>query len=251
MNGADKGLEPSSKVPGLFATTHWSVVLAAGEEENTPESAAALEELCRTYWYPIYAFVRRQGHTEEDARDLTQEFFARLLAKRYLSAVCPERGRFRWFLLSTVKRFLLKERERATAAKRGGGRTHLSIDGEEAETRYRLEAPTEGTPDKLFDRAWAANLIQVAYQRLEEGYTMEDKSILFEKLRVFLSGDRNECTYKEVGVQLGMTEAAVKVAVHRLRRRYQDVLRKQVAQTVATAEDLEEELSNLRAAFCA
>ena len=248
MNSSGDGVEPAAKGSGLFTTTHWSVVLAAGQDDS-PHAVQALERLCRSYWYPLYAFVRRSGHTPEDAQDLTQEFFARLLDKHYLSAVHPERGKFRWFLLSAVKRFLINERERASAAKRGGTSPHIPFDGEKAEQRYRLDAADHSTPDKLFDRAWATNLIQTTYQRLEEEYALEGKGRFFERLRVFLSGDETDVTYAEAGAELGMTEGAVKVAVHRLRRRYRDLLREQVAQTVHTAAELEEELRNLRAVF--
>jgi RNA polymerase sigma-70 factor (ECF subfamily) len=208
-----------------------------------------LEQLCRTYWYPLYACVRGSGYSPADAEDLTQEFFARLLAKDYLSAVHPERGRFRWFLLSTVKRFLINERERATAVKRGGNCPHIPFDGEKAEERYRLDAADANTPDRLFDRAWAASLIQQTYVRLEEECVLEGKGALFAQLREFLSGDRAAQTYAETGAGLEMTEGAVKVAVHRLRRRYRDLLREQVAQTVHAPAELEEELRNLQAVF--
>ncbi len=243
----------TSDAPGadgrtVFATTHWSVVLAAADSQS-PQTAEALETLCRTYWYPLYAYVRSSGYSPADAEDLTQEFFARLLAKDYLSAVHPERGKFRWFLLSAVKRFLINERERARAAKRGGGSLHLPFDGEKAEERYRLDAADPLTPDKLYDRAWAANLIQTTYQRLEEEYTLEGKQALFEQLRVFLVGDKTDRSYAQTGAGLGMTAGAVKVAVHRLRGRYRELLREQVAQTVHTPADLEEELRNLQAVF--
>ena len=231
-----------------FATTHWSVVLAAGQSADA-QASAALEQLCRTYWYPLYAYVRSSGNAPADAEDLTQEFFARLLAKHFLSAVHPERGKFRWFLLAAVKRFLINERERATTIKRGGTCPHVPFDGEKAEQRYRLDAADANTPDKLFDRAWAANLIQTGYQRLEEEYVLEGKGPLFAQLREFLSGDKTELTYAETGAGLGMTEGAMKVAVHRLRRRYRDLLREQVAQTVHTPAELEEELRNLQAVF--
>jgi RNA polymerase sigma factor (sigma-70 family) len=234
--------------PPLFTTTHWSVVLAAGDPRS-PQAVQALETLCRTYWYPLYAFVRSSGHTPADAEDLTQEFFARLLSKHYLSAVHQERGKFRWFLISAVKRFLLNERQRASAVKRGGTSPHIPFDGEKAEERYRLDAADACTPDRLFDRAWASNLIQTAYQRLDEEYRLEGKRPLFEALRVFLAGDKTEQTYAETGAGLGMTEGAVKVAVHRLRRRCRELLREQVAQTVHTPADLEEELRSLQAAF--
>jgi RNA polymerase sigma factor (sigma-70 family) len=231
-----------------FITTHWSVVLAA-EGSDSRRAAEALEKLCRTYWYPLYAYVRRSGHSPEDAQDLTQEFFARLIAKHYLAAVDPERGKFRWFLLLAVKRFLLNEHERTTAAKRGGKHPHVSFDGQKAEERYRTDAADLHAPDRLFDRAWATNLIETTYQQLEEEYVLAGKRALFQRLRMFLSGDKAELTYAEVGAGLQMTEGAVKVAVHRLRRRYRDLLREQVAQTVRTAADLAEELRNLQAAF--
>ena len=247
MTGGNR-LGKSAKANGQFTATHWSVVLAAGGAPS-PQADLALEQLCRTYWYPLYAYVRRSGHPPPDAQDLTQEFFARLIAKHYLSAVDPERGRFRWFLLSAVKRFLINQRERATAAKRGGTSPHIPFDHREAEERYRLDAADHGSPDKLFDRAWATNLIQATYQRLEEEQVLEGKGRLFGQLRVFLTGDRPDRTYAEAGAELEMTEGAVKVAVHRLRRRYGDLLREQVAQTVHSDTDLAEELRNLRRVF--
>ena len=222
--------------------------MAAGHAGSS-DATQALEQLCRTYWYPLYAYVRGSGYSPADAEDLTQEFFARLLAKDYLSAVHPERGKFRWFLLSAVKRFLINERERATAVKRGGNCPHIPFDGEKAEERYRLDAADANTPDRLFDRAWAASLIQQTYVRLEEECVLEGKGALFAQLREFLSGDRAAQTYAETGAGLEMTEGAIKVAVHRLRRRFRDLLREQVAQTVHTPAELEEELCNLRAVF--
>ncbi|HOC01182.1 MAG TPA: sigma-70 family RNA polymerase sigma factor [Verrucomicrobiota bacterium] len=238
----------AADVPCEFTTTHWSVVLAAGGAPS-PQADAALEELCRTYWYPLYAYVRSSGYSPANAEDLTQEFFARLLAKDYLAAVHPERGRFRWFLLCAVKRFLLNEQERDSAGKRGGTSRHVPFDGEKAEQRYRLDAADLNSPDRLFDRAWAANLIETTYQRIEEEYSLEGKKSLFLRLRTFLSGDKADLTYAELGAGLRMTEGAMKVAVHRLRRRYRDLLREQVAHTVHTPADLEEELRSLRAAF--
>jgi DNA-directed RNA polymerase specialized sigma24 family protein len=233
---------------GVFATTHWSVVLAAGDS-NSPQAAKALEVLCREYWYPLYAYVRRQGYSPENGQDLTQEFFARLLAKDYLAAVHPEKGKFRWFLLSAVKRFLNNELQRALAEKRGGRAFHVPFDGEKAEDRYRLEAADHLTPDKLYDRAWAVNLIETANRSLEEEYLLEGKAELFEQLKVFLSGDRMNQTYADIGARLQMTEGAVKVAVHRLRHRYRDVLREQIAQTVTTRTEIEQELQDLLAVF--
>jgi DNA-directed RNA polymerase specialized sigma24 family protein len=232
----------------IFATTHWSVVLAAGQRD-TPQSYAALEQLCCDYWYPIYVFIRRQGHPPEAAEDLTQDFFARLLAKNYLSAVRPDQGRFRWYVLCAVKRFLINEGERARAAKRGGALQRVAFDGHVAEGRYGLEAADSTTPDKLFDRAWAVALIGQVHGLLQQEYALEGKAELFERLSIFLSGDKVGATYADAGARLEMTEGAVKVAVHRLRRRYRELLREQVAQTTRTAAELEEELRDLRAVF--
>ena len=240
--------ESGSRAAALFATTHWSVVLAA-KPGTSPGAAKALESLCRTYWYPLYAYVRRGGHHPEDAQDLVQEFFSRLLARDFLASVQPAKGKFRWFLLSAIKRFLINERARAAARKRGGGQAPVPFDGDQAEERYRFEVADHLTPDKLFDRAWAANLIEATHRRLEEECVLEGKRGLFERLKVVLSGDQASGTYAEIGTGLGMTEGAVKVAVHRLRRRYRDLLREEIAQTVPDALSLEEELRDLLAVF--
>ncbi len=241
-------VEPGAPSAKLFTATHWSVVLAARPGDPS-KGAEAMEILCRTYWYPLYTFVRRQGHSPEDAQDLTQEFFARLLARDYLAAVQPAKGKFRWFLLSALKRFLINACERDRALKRGGGRAPVPFDGEKAEDRYRLEAADHLSPDKLFDRAWAANQIDAAYRSLEEECALEGKRALFERLKVILSGDRELQTYAEIGADLGLTEGAIKVAVHRLRRRYRELLREHVAQTVPDGRSLEEELRELLAVF--
>lgn len=247
MRAEGSDSEPQAR-GGVFATTHWSVVLAA-RQQPSPESAAALEQLCRSYWYPLYAYIRRRGHSPEDAQDLTQEFFARLLAKDYLAAVQPAKGKFRWFLLSALKCFLVNEHERALAGKRGGGRAHVPFDGEKAEGRYRLEAADYQTPDKLFDRAWAVNLIEGAHRSLEDECALEGKRALFDQLKHTLSGDTGSATYAEIGAELGLSESGVKSAVHRLRRRYRQLLREQIAQTVPDDQALEEELRDLLAVF--
>jgi RNA polymerase sigma-70 factor (ECF subfamily) len=248
MNQGEPGTDRVGFGLARFATTHWSVVLAAAEDSSA-QADAALDHLCRTYWYPLYVYVRGSGFSPEDAKDLTQEFFARLIGKHYLTAVHPERGRFRWFLLCAVRRFLLNERDRAAAVKRGGTKPHLVFDGEQAEERYRVDAANPDSPDRLFDRAWATRLIETTYRQIEEEYALEGKGRVFQRLRACLSGDRVDLTYAEVAAGLGMTEGAVKVAVHRLRRRYRDLLREQVAQTVRTPADVEEELRSLHAAF--
>jgi len=232
----------------VFATTHWSVVLSA-QGRDSPQSAEALETLCRAYWYPLYAYVRRQGYPPEDAQDLTQEFFARLLAGNYVAAAQPGNGRFRWFLLCAVKRFLLKERDRAGALKRGGDLTFVPFDAQQAEGLYRLEVADSNAPDQLFDRAWAVALVKKAHELLRQEYLAEGKHDLYERLKVFLSSDHADMTYEEVGRVLQMAEGAVKVAVHRLRRRLGDLLREQIAQTVHTPAELEEELRHLRTLF--
>lgn len=233
---------------GVFATTHWSVVLTAGHA-SSPDAQAALEQLCQAYWYPLYAYVRRHGYPPEDAQDLTQEFFARLLAGNYVAAVQPGKGKFRWFLLCAVKRFLLKERDRVGALKRGGDLTFVPFDGQQAEGRFRLETTDSSAPDQLFDRAWAVALVEKAHELLRQEYLVEGKHELFERLKVFLSSDHGNMTYEEVGRVLQMGEGAVKVAVHRLRRRLGDLLREQIAQTVHTPGELEEELRHLRTLF--
>jgi len=231
-----------------FTTTHWSVVLAAGHP-SSPDAQGALEQLCRTYWYALYAYVRRCGHSPEDAQDLTQEFFARLLAGNYVAAAEPGKGKFRWFLLCAVKRFLLKERDRLGALKRGGGLTFVPFDSQQAEGRYRLEVADPSAADKLFDRAWAIAVIEKAHELLRGEYLAEGKGRLFDQLKVFLSADPAEVTYGQVGDALQMTEGAVKVAVHRLRRRFGDLLREQIAQTVQCPAELDEELQHLRTLF--
>lgn len=223
-------------------------MLAAGQTES-PQAAEALEKLCRSYWYPLYVYVRRCGYGPEDAQDLTQAFFARLLARNYVSAVEPEKGKFRWFLLCAVKRFLLKERDRAHALKRGGDVTFVPFDGQQAENRYRLEPTGPTAPDRLFDRAWAIALIEKAHALLREEYLADGKGDLFEQLKGFLSWDQSDMTYAEVGEALQMSEGAVKVAVHRLRRRLGDLLREQIAQTVQSPAELEEEMQHLRRLF--
>jgi DNA-directed RNA polymerase specialized sigma24 family protein len=239
-SGANRGV--------CFTTTHWSVVLAA-REEDSPQAADALARLCRTYWYPLYAYVRRRGREPHDAQDLTQEFFARLLEKNFLAAVRQERGKFRWFLLSALKCFLANEWNREHADKRGGGQGIVSLDEETAEGRYRYEIPDHSTPDKLFDQSWAMTLLEQAQEQLLREYQTSGRSELFDQLKVFLSGDRAPISHAQAGVVLGMNEGAVKVAVHRLRQRYRECLREQIAQTVSTPAEVDEEIRQLFAVF--
>jgi RNA polymerase sigma-70 factor (ECF subfamily) len=231
-----------------FATTHWSIVLAAAHDSR-PDAQAALATLCETYWYPLYAYVRRCGYEGHDAEDLTQEFFARLLDKDYLASVDRNKGKFRHFLLAALRHFLANERDRARALKRGGGRTVVSFDRGEAETRYRQEPSHELPPEKDFDRQWALTLLKQVMGSLEAEHVASGTGRLFEGLKGFLTQAEGSCPYAEVACRLGMTEGAVKVAVHRLRRRYRQLLREQIAQTVGSPEEVDEEIRNLFGAF--
>jgi RNA polymerase sigma-70 factor (ECF subfamily) len=240
--------EPISGSAGGFATTRWSMVLAAGKGAS-PNAVAALATLCQMYWYPLYAFVRRLGHQPADAQDLTQEFFARLLEKQYLRVADPERGRFRSFLLSAFKHFLSKERDRTKARKRGGGRKVLSLDFEAGESRYSLEPTHEATPEKTYERRWALTLLDQVFTRFHEEFDRTRRRKEFDHLKVYLTGEATTLSYREAAAELGMTEGAVKVAVHRLRRRYRELVREEIGQTVAGPEDVDEELRRLFAAL--
>ncbi len=228
----------------MFVTTHWSVVLSA-RRKDSPQSAAALETLCRTYWYPLYAYVRRQGHPPPDAQDLTQEFFARLLQKDYLKAAAREKGRFRTFLIVALKRFLANEWDRARAQKRGGGQPLLSLDTELAEQRYRIE-PVEGaTADRVFERRWALTLLDHTMTRLREEFATGGKVAEFERLKACLTAERGEISYADIAAALGLSEASARVAVHRLRKRFREIFREEIAHTVSRAADIEEEVRYL------
>ncbi len=232
----------------MFTTTHWSVVLSA-REGAAPDAAGALATLCQTYWYPLYAYVRRRGYDSEEAQDLTQEFFARLLEKNFLAAVRRERGKFRWFLLCALKRFLANEWKRENAAKRGGQQAVISLDEAAGEHRYGLEFADHVTPETLYDRTWALTILEQAQQALEREYVGSGRGSIFSHLKVFLSGDRAPLSMAEAGALLGMNEGAAKVAVHRLRQRYRECLRDAIAQTVMTPAEVDEEIRQLFAVF--
>jgi RNA polymerase sigma-70 factor (ECF subfamily) len=227
-----------------FHTTHWSLVLAAGQQVSA-DSRAALATLCRIYWYPLYAFARRQVAHAEEAQDLTQEFFAQVLEKDYLRVANPERGKFRSFLMTAFKHFLSKERERARALKRGGGSQVLPLDYQAGEQRYIREPVHQMTPERIFERRWALTLLDRVLGRLREEMEQAGKRTLFERLKVCLTGEKNDASYREMADGLRLTEGSVKVAVHRLRRRYQELLRDEIAQTVATPEEIDDELRHL------
>jgi DNA-directed RNA polymerase specialized sigma24 family protein len=229
---------------GVFATTQWSQVLQAGRE-NTPEGAVALEQLCRTYWFPIYVYVRREGHAPHDAQDLTQDFFARLLRLKSLEAVAPHKGKFRTFLLASLRHFLLNARDGACAAKRGGGQAILSLDALEAERRFQLEPITGETPEVLYDRRWTLTLLQQALAEVQREYAAAGKAQQFAVLKEFLQGPAEAGDYDRAGRALGLNPGAVAVAVHRLRQRYRDRLRAEIAQTVSRPEELADEMRYL------
>ena len=227
-----------------FATTHWSVVLAAGDSAS-PKASAALEKLCRAYWYPLYAFIRRRGHAEHDAQDLTQGFLTRLLQRRAFRAVAPDRGRFRSFLLSSLNNFLKDHHDWEQAQKRGGGKITISFDAQEAEQRYLLEPVHLESPEKLFERRWALQLLDTALARLEQEFTASGKRNLFEQLRGSIVDGGLDGTLGDVAVRMGMSEEAVKKSVQRLRQRYQEVIREEIGRTVATVGEVDEELRYL------
>jgi len=229
---------------GVFATTHWTVVLAAGRT-GSPQADVALEQLCRTYWYPLYAYVRRHGHSREDAEDLTQGFFARLLEKNYLEGISNDKGKFRSFLLVALKRFMANEWDRANAQKRGGGMATLSLDWQDAETRYQINPADNLSPDKLFDRAWAVVVLERVIMRLRDENVAEGKGEQYEQLKAFLMVGRGEIRYAEAAANLKMSEGALRVAVHRLRHRYRELLRSEVGQTLDNPLQADDELQAL------
>jgi len=229
---------------GRFPTTHWSVVMAAGKRDSV-QAADALEQLCRTYWYPLYAFVRRQGHEAHDAEDLTQEFFARFLAKEYFGRADSAMGRFRSFLLACLKNFLREQQRQARRLKRGGGQTIISWDSQTAEERYRLEPADPVTPEQVYDRRWALTLLEAVLSRLGDEQSAAGRQQIFAQLKEHLWGEARQTGYAETAARLGMTEGAVKVAVHRLRQRLRELLREEVAHTVAIGEEIDEELRHL------
>jgi RNA polymerase sigma-70 factor (ECF subfamily) len=227
-----------------FATTRWSQVLAAGHAP-TDDSREALSRLCEVYWYPLYAYVRRWGYGADEAQDLTQEFFVRLLEKHYLRAADPARGRFRSFLLASLKHFLSNERDRAAAAKRGGGTIVLPLEFENAEGRYSREPPDADTPETIYERRWALTLLERTLARLRHEFTAAGKQALFARLEGHLTGEQEALPYADLCAALGMSEGAIKVTVHRLRRRFGALLREEISETVSEPGQVDEEVREL------
>lgn len=240
-SNSDFGIHPAA---GHFATTHWSLVLTA-QQLDSSRAFEALSQLCRAYWYPLYAYVRRRGYDAHEAQDLTQEFFARLLEKDSLASVAREKGKFRSFLLASMNHFLAKEWNRAHRQKRGGGCVIVSLNDDSAENRYRQEPATDLAADKLFERRWAMTLLDGAMARLRQEFHAAGKAALFDELKGFISGGRTEERYAGVAARLKLSEGAVKIAVHRLRKRYGQILREEIAQTVSIPEEVEEEIRHL------
>jgi len=226
-------------------TTRWSMVLAAAGD-NTVQAAPALEYLCRLYWFPLYAFVRRQGKSPSDAQDLTQAFFARLVEKRDFGGADRTRARFRSYLLAALKHFLANEWDKERAQKRGGGRENFtSLDAETAETRYSREASDAMSADRIYERNWALALLEEVLRKTHEAYEEEGKTTLFQELKPALTGESDALPYAELAKRLAMNEGAIKVAVHRLRRRYRDLLRAEIEATVESPAEVDDELRHL------
>ena len=239
--------QPESLYTGAgraFATTHWSTVLAAGATPS-PQAAAALERLCQTYWYPLYAFVRRKGYDAHEAEDLTQSFFARLLEKRDLHGVAPEKGKFRSFLLCSLNHFLANEWDKSQRLKRGGGIIFSPLQTTGAEDRYSLETPGSDTPERAFDRRWAEAMLAVVLARLRAEFDDTSRPSRFDELKPYLLGEPGADAYAAVARRLQLSEQGVKSAVHRLRRRLRELFREEIAHTVATRAEIDEELRYL------
>jgi len=237
--------EPPRPAADRFATTHWSVVVRAGQS-HTPGAGRALATLCENYWFPLYAFIRRSGYVAHDAQDLAQEFFAQMLAQQMLAVADPQRGKFRSFLLGAIQHFLANQRRRRAAQKRGGGQTPITLDLAAGEERYRRIEPADNvTPEHLYQRRWALALLDLVFARLRDEWAAAGKLALFERLKPLLPGRSPDLSYAALADELGISEGAVKVAVHRLRRRYRALLTDEIAQTVSDPDDLDDELRQL------
>jgi RNA polymerase sigma-70 factor (ECF subfamily) len=248
MTDPDKEAQGGVNKGGRFLTTHWTVVRDAGDPDS-PGYRAALATLCETYWYPLYAYLRRYGCDPHEAEDLTQGFLARMLEKDDFRLADRERGKFRSFLMASLRNFVANERKHAKRLKRGGGATPVPIDVNDAERHYAQEAVEDLTPEKLFERSWALNVLEQAMDRLEAEWEKGGKTAQFDALKAYLTPGKESTTYREIAEALGMTEGAVKVAVHRLRRAYRAQLRAVIAETVSTEDDIEEEIRDLFGVF--
>jgi RNA polymerase sigma factor (sigma-70 family) len=242
-----RNVDAPHSAPGgeWFASTHWSVVLAA-KEGSSQTASEALEELCRTYWPPLYAFIRREGHDEAEAKDLTQEFFLRLIDREFLQHLRHQRGKFRSFLLTFLKHFLMEQRGKAQTQKRGGGMTIISIDYLAEQGSFLHEAVDRFSPDQVFERRWAQTVFQVALNRLQEEYVQNGRGPFFDLLKEFQPRETGAPSYAEIATRFEMTEAAVKSAVQRMRQRHREILREEIANTVANPHEIDDEIRHLR-----
>jgi len=247
MATADTSKDSKFGAVTMFQTTHWSVVMNAAQDGDV-KASTALERLCQTYWFPIYAYLRRQNREREDAQDLTQSFFGHLLQNERLRTVQPHKGKFRSFLQASLKNFLANEWDKRRALKRGGEFTFVSLDEEVAENRFRREPYHEATPETAFEQSWALTLLDSVLAQLRRDYVNADKTALFEAIQVYLSGDNNATPYAKTAARMNLTEGALKMAVLRLRRRFGELLRAEIAQTVTRPEELDEEIRALFAA---
>jgi RNA polymerase sigma-70 factor (ECF subfamily) len=244
MNLPEQPYPLAGPAAGVFATTHWSVVVRAGDSRS-PEAGSAMERLCQTYWYPLYVFVRRKGYTHEDACDLTQTFFARFIEKDYLRSVDESLGRFRTFLLTSMTNFLANEWDRAQAKRRGGGRQILSLDAVSVEERYGIEPVDQATPETIFERSWAETVMKIVLDRLAR--ELGEKR--FELLKTFLLEDKGAVSYEQAASQLGLSVAAITSAIYRMRTRFRDFLFEEISNTVASPEEVEPEVRHLLTAL--
>jgi RNA polymerase sigma-70 factor (ECF subfamily) len=244
MTAPDQKVKCDEAGAERFRTTHWAMVIAAGRR-SSPDARAALEALCQTYWYPLYAYVRRLGHSADDAQDLTQAFFSELLEKNIAGKADRERGKFRSFLLASLKHFMARQWRRAGALKRGSRRVFVSLDLAAGEKRYVLEPIDALTAETIYQRRWALTLLEQAIAKVRDEFAASGKAELFDQLKTYLGGDENTVPYGQLAADLGKTEGAIKVAVHRLRKRCRDVLRAEIAGTVSDRAEVDEELRDL------
>jgi RNA polymerase sigma-70 factor (ECF subfamily) len=246
--GFESGRTAAAAEKSLFTTTHWSVVLAAGRPDS-PEAQAALEKLCGAYWYPVYSYVRQEGYSPEDAQDLTQGFFSRVLEKNYFGQANRQKGKFRSFFLAALKHYLSNERDRSRRIKRGGRFEFISWDETEAEERYTREMAHELTPQKVFEQNWALTLLETVLDNLRAEYAALGKARTFDALQGCLSGEEDSAAVTAAAERLNLRRGAVRMAVLRLRRRYTQLLRFEIAQTVRTPEQIDDEIRHLFSAW--
>jgi RNA polymerase sigma factor (sigma-70 family) len=230
--------------PSQFPTTRWTLVVAAGDPHRK-EARSALVSLCESYWYPLYAYLRRRGYPADQAQDLTQEFFIRLLEGRYLDRADPEKGRFRSFLLTSLKFFVADEEDRQRASKRGGGMV-VPLEFSSGEERYQREPAHDETPERIFERRWALSVLDRVVEKLRDEFVQHGRPEHFERLKVFLLG-QSDAPYAALAHELNTSAGALKVAIHRLRKRYRELFRQEIADTVADPADVESELRHLAA----